>query len=137
MVTAVDTSVLIDVLAKDPHFADLSKSALRKASQEGSLIICETVLAEITPALTSSDLLLFLSDWDLKFIPSTKESALLAGEMYRRFLERGGKEVRVIADFIIGAHAQIHGQRFLARDRGYYRDYFKSLKIWDPSKDSS
>jgi predicted nucleic acid-binding protein len=133
MVTAVDTSVLIDVLVRDPHFGEVSKTALRKASSEGSLVICETVLAEVTPALRKDDVLTFLSDWNLTFVPSSQESSILAGNMYRLFLQRGGKDQRVIADFIIGAHAQFQSQRLLARDRGYYRDYFKSLKLWDPS----
>jgi hypothetical protein len=44
MVTAVDTSVLLDVLLNDPQHAGPSVAALRRAANEGSLIICETVL---------------------------------------------------------------------------------------------
>lgn len=133
MVTAVDTSVLVDVLIKDTTFVAASKAALRRASAEGSLVICETVLAETAPVLPPSDVAAFLQDWDLTFVPSSQESALLAGRMFRFFLERGGKRGRVVADFLIGAHAQLHAERLLARDRGYYRDYFKHLKLWDPT----
>lgn len=133
MVTAIDTSVLLDVLIKDPAYVETSKAALRQAVSEGSLIICETVLAEIIPTLEPSDLIPFLRDWDFTFVPSSQESAILAGKIFHSYLCRGGKRGRVVADFIIAAHAQIHAQRFLARDRGYYRDYFKHLKIWDPT----
>lgn len=125
MVTAVDTSVLLDVLLNDPQHASASIKALRKAAVEGSLILCEIALAEIAPALPAADLPQFLSDWNLTFIPSSQASAVLAGEMFRVFLQRGGKAGRIVPDFLLAAHSQIHAQRLLARDRGYYRDYFK------------
>ena len=53
------------------------------------------------------------------------------GEMFRAYLARGGKRGRVTPDFLIAAHAQCHASRLLARDRGYYRDYFSHLKLWD------
>ena len=133
MVTAVDTSVLLDVLLNDRQHSGRSIAALRQATNEGSLVICEIVLAEIVPTLSSADVPLFLSDWNLAFAPSSQSVALLAGEMFRTYLQRGGKRGRVVPDFLIAAHAQHHAQRLLARDRGYYRDYFKGLLIWDPT----
>jgi predicted nucleic acid-binding protein len=133
MVTAVDSSVLLDVLLNDPQHAPPSIAALRHAATEGSLIICETTLAEIVPTLSGADLPQLLSDWSLAFVPSSQASATLAGEMFRAYLGRGGKRGRVVPDFLIAAHAQTHGNRLLARDRGYYRDYFTQLKLWDPS----
>ena len=131
MVTAVESLVLLDVLLDDPQHASQSISALRQAATEGSLIICETVLAEIVPTLSASDLPQFLSDWSLGFVPSSQAGATLAGEMFSAYLKRGGKRGRVVPDFLIAAHAQVHAQRLLARDRGYYRDYFTQLPLWD------
>jgi predicted nucleic acid-binding protein len=132
MVTAVDTSVLLDVLLNDPRHSGPSIAALRQAANEGSLVICETALAEIVPTLAPPDVPQFLSDWNLTFAPSSQSSALLAGEMFRAYLQRGGKRGRVVPDFLIAAHAQ----RLLARDRGYYRDYFTQLQVWDPTPGS-
>lgn len=136
MVTAVDTSVLLDVLLNDPQHSGPSIAALRQAANEGSLVICETALAEIVPTLAPAEVPQFLSDWNLTFAPSTQPSALLAGEMFRAYLQRGGKRGRVVPDFLIAAHAQHHAQRLLARDRGYYRDYFTQLQLWDPTPGS-
>jgi hypothetical protein len=133
MVTAVDTSVLLDVLLDDPQHAPASIAALHRAAAEGDLIICDAALAEIVPVLAAQDLPQFLEDWKLTSLPSTQPVAILAGEMFRVYLDRGGKRGRVVPDFLIAAHAQQLADRLLARDRGYYRDYFKALDLWDPS----
>lgn len=133
MVTAVDTSVLLDVVIDDERWGNPSEAALRQASSEGSLVICECVLAEITPALGAETVAEFLDDWNIRLIPSTRASALLAGKLFATHLTRGGKGGRVVPDFLIGAHAQLHAERLLARDRGYLRDYFKKLTVWSPA----
>jgi predicted nucleic acid-binding protein len=133
MVTAVDTSVLLDVLLNDPQHAPAAIAALHRAVVQGPIIISETALAELVPVLGSEQVQHFLADWNLEFRPSTQAVAILAGEMFRLFLARGGKRGRIVADFLIAAHAQLVADRLLARDRGYYRDYFTHLNLWDPS----
>ena len=133
MVTAVDTSVLVDVVMDDAQWANPSEVALRQASSQGSLVICECVLAEITPALGAETVAEFLDDWNIRFIPSSRASALLAGKLFATHVTRGDKGGRVVPDFLIGAHAQLHAERLLARDRGYLRDYFKKLTVWSPA----
>lgn len=136
MVTAVDSSVLLDVLLNDPQHVSPAMAALRRAAAEGSLAVSEVVIAEIAPVLAAGELPKFLTDWRLTFLPSTQPVAVLAGEMFRVFLERGGKRGRVVPDFLVAAHAQQLTNRLLARDRGYYRDYFHQLTVWDPSATS-
>ena len=133
MVTAVDTSVLLDVLLDDPRHASSSLIALRRAANEGVLIISETALSEILPVRPLGEVDSFLSDWRLRFVSSTQPVAISAGEMFRAYLQRGGKRGRIVRDFLIAAHAQHLADRLLARDRGYYRDYFDGLELWDPS----
>jgi len=130
--TALDSSVILDVLVDDQEWGRASELALKKALSSGPLVIGECVLAEITPALQKSELRAFLSDWKIVFVPSSLASSLLAGEMYRSYLRRNVAAKRVLPDFLIGAHAVYHAGRLLARDRGYYRDYFTDLKIIDP-----
>ena len=136
MISGVDSSVILDVLTNDPTFADRSERALRSASREGQLVICECVLAEIYPALggppTCDE---FLADWQLDFVPSSRESAALAGRTFAQYLSRGGRQGRVVADFLIASHAQLHTDRLIARDRGFLRDCFQDLTVLDPSMD--
>jgi len=135
MKTALDTSVILDVLADDQQWGRASELALKKALSSGPLLIGECVLAEITPALAQDELIAFLSDWKIVFVPSSLDSSILAGEMYRRYLRRNLAAKRVLPDFLIGAHAACHAGRLLARDRGYYRDYFTDLKVIEPQAD--
>ena len=133
MRTALDSSVLLDVITDDPTFADGSEAALRKVAREGVLIVCECVLAEIRPAFPDGKVDEFLEDWQIEFVPSTRDSALLAGQMFGAYLRRRPQvSGRVIPDFMIGAHAVMTADRLLARDRGYLRDYFRKLKLLTP-----
>lgn len=134
MISALDSSVILDVVTDDPVFAEPSEQILRRVSAEGRLIICECVLAEICPAFGNREAVGdFLDDWQVDVVPSTRDSALLAGEHFGTYLRRGGRGGRIVADFLIGAHAQTHADRLVARDRGYLRDYFSELTVLDPS----
>ncbi|MEI6085795.1 MAG: type II toxin-antitoxin system VapC family toxin [Verrucomicrobiota bacterium] len=98
-------------------------------------MVCECVLAEITPAFPDTKTVLeFLSDWQIEVVPSSQRSALIAGENFARYLARGGKGGRIVADFLIAAHALVHADRLVARDRGFFRDYFAKLRVLDPSQ---
>ncbi len=132
MITAVDSSVILDVLTGTTVQGSLE--ALREASLQGRLVVCDAVMAEIRPAFRDRAMFEeFLADWGLDFVPSSRESAMLAGEMLLQLLDRRRERTgRILADFLIGAHAQVHADRLLARDRGYLRDYFSDLVLWEP-----
>ena len=134
MISALDTSVILDVLVGDDAYGDPSMRAIRKARSQGKLIVCECVVAEVFPTLESEEEVAELMlDWQIHFVPLSLESAMLAGSQFRTYLGRGGSQKRVLADFLIGAHAKIHAGRLIARDRGYLRDYFEDLQLVDPS----
>jgi hypothetical protein len=119
MISAADSSVLLDVLCDDPVYGDASSTLLRRGMAEGRLIVGECVIAELRPTLGEEALRSFMDDWGVVFVPSTLDSALLAGRHFSDYLRRGGTARRVLPDFLIGAHAQVHADRLLARDRGY------------------
>ena len=71
MITAVDTSVLLDLLLQDASFGTKSEEALRKASREGALVICDVVYAELAGLFPSQAALeVFLRETSIQLRPS-------------------------------------------------------------------
>ena len=136
---AVDTSVIVDLLGEDRH-ADAASDCLRAAMQRGPVVVCEVVLSEVVAGFgRSADLMDTIDEMGLGFSPMELRSAVRAGEMQRRFNERAkaaGKPrstSRTVPDFLIGAHALLQCQGLITRDAGFFRDYFKGLKVIVPS----
>ncbi|MGH9518592.1 MAG: type II toxin-antitoxin system VapC family toxin [Terriglobales bacterium] len=133
MRTAVDSSVLLDVLTASPVFAPASQAALRKWAQAGSLLICAAVWAEVR-AFFAEDAWLEreLDLAHILFDPWTRAAANRAGGLWREYTRGRAPERRVLADFLIGAHALEQADALLTRDRGFYRVYFRSLRLLEP-----
>jgi predicted nucleic acid-binding protein len=134
LITAVDTSVLLDVIGGDPVFGRNSAAGLRRCLRDGQLVACEVVWAECTAGMpdveTSVDR---LSALRVGYSAAETHAALTAGQIWSIYRRRRGTRERVIADFLIGAHALVQADRLLTRDRGFYRRYFEGLEIVDPS----
>ena len=133
MITAVDTSVLLDVLVDTPGHGLASLSALREAQRRGRVIVCPVVWSELRAFFQREDEMEVFSRAGMFFDPFDRECADLAGKTWREYRRRGGKRVRLIADFLIAAHAQVRGNVLLTRDRGFARQYFQSLKLQIPA----
>ncbi len=135
MTSAVDTSVLIDVLARDPTFSTSSRYALRQSSREGALIVCPVVVAELRAAYREdAQVRRLLLDLEIHVVDMDTQDGLDAGKIHRSYLHAGGGRSRVVADFLIGAHARNHATRLIARDRGFFRDHFGDLEVWYPDE---
>ena len=133
MITALDSSVLLDVIFDDPRFAAQSMAAISRARDQGQLILCEAVIVEVMPTLPGKGTFdRFLSDLGADFVPISEAASKLAGDYFSKYLQNGGKRGRVAADFLIGGHAKHHADRLLTRDDGFYRNLFRGLKITAP-----
>lgn len=135
MITAVDTNVLIDVFTADETFAEKSAAALEHCMQQGRIVVCEVVWAE-TCALfpNDKDFEQAMNKLGIELSPMGESCAQRAGGVWRQYRKSGGKRTRMIADFMIGAHALSQCDRLLSRDRGFFKKYFTKLKVLDPSK---
>lgn len=154
MITAVDTNILLDVLVPGEPHAESSEQALAESLRAGPIVISEPVYAELAGRFPArEDLDRFLEDTGIRLQPSGAEALYLAGRAWREYLRRRSdslacpscgtsQDVRcarcgahllprqhVVADFLIGAHATVHTDRLLTRDRGYYRTYFVGLRL--------
>ena len=135
MITAVDTNVLLDVFLADPTFGMPSRRALRAAIQDGALIASDVVWAETVASFSSEDEAAQMLDrLRVRLVPSNLASASVAGTTWRAYRRAGGRRKRMIADFLVGAHASVHADRLLTRDRDFYGSRFRDLKILDPSR---
>ena len=130
MITALDTSVLLDILVDDPKYADSSEKKLAKAFEQGSLIISPAVYAELVPqARDRQQLDAWLAQCGIHVTPLNADHAFTAGVAHVAYRKAGGRRQRILADFFIAAHALHEANQLLTRDRGFYRQYFSGLSI--------
>ncbi|HMT93752.1 type II toxin-antitoxin system VapC family toxin [uncultured Thiothrix sp.] len=129
----VDTNVLIDIIHEDPLFAEASTQALERCAEHGILVINPIIYGEvgaICDSLEELDSLLSLGLF--RRDPLIWEASFLAGQAFRRYRKNGGQKQRVLANFLIGAHASVAGFGLISRDTGYLK-YFK-LELLNPAE---
>jgi len=135
---AVDSSVLIDLLG-DGAQADAAEACLRDALGAGPVVLCDVVVSEITAGLGhGADIMDVVEEMGLRYVPVERRAAIRAGEMQRRYQQRlraadpPTGPLRTAPDFIVGAHALLQCTALITRDAGFFRDYFKGLKVIVP-----
>lgn len=131
--TLVDTNVLIDVLSNDLLWRPWSVDMLAQRFDLGALIVTDATYAELSPQFASSrslDAAMIELNVVLERIP--REALFIAGGTFARYRSQGGVRTNVLADFFIGAHAQVIGCPVLTRDVRRYRRYFPGVALIAP-----
>ncbi|TDP74005.1 type II toxin-antitoxin system VapC family toxin [Roseateles toxinivorans] len=132
---AIDSSVLVDLLSNSER-ADLAEAALREALGHGPVVVCDVVLSEVCSSLQDGDQAMqVLEEMGVSYSAVEQKAAIRAGEMQRRYRSRGGHRERTVPDFIVGAHALLQCSGLITSDEGFFRDYFKGLKLIKPKLD--
>ena len=137
MITAIDTNVLVALWDRDDTLNSAAQAALDAAFARGKLVISGAVFAELLafPRRTETFLDQFLNDTGIAVDWTTDESVWrTAGKAFqkhanRRRRQRAGEPRRILADFLIGAHALEKGYRLLTLDTHIYRAAFPKLQL--------
>jgi predicted nucleic acid-binding protein len=136
MRTAIDTNIVSAIWASEPS-AEKIAEMLARSSDAGGLTIAAPAYAELlaypgaTPKFVDGflDSTRAMVDFRLDEV-IWREAGLRFGKYAaRRRSSRGGAPRRLLADFIIGAHALLRADRLLTLDVPLYARDFPELKI--------
>lgn len=135
MITAVDTRVLFDVLLVDPKHGRPPPKRSGLACRWAALVVCDVVWAETAAVFDEEENFVErMGRLAIRLMPSTMGALWLAGQRWRALRAGGGGRDRVVADFMIAAHASKQCDRLLTRDRGFAQACFDGLVLIDPSR---
>jgi len=134
--TAIDANILSSIWSNEPT-AQKVVEQLGKAQQEGALLISPFAFAElhahpnVPPALICDflDETGVIVDYKLDERMWSEAGLRFARYAARRRKATGEGPRRLIADFLIGAHALIQAERLLTLDPKVYQQDFPELRL--------
>lgn len=136
MRTSVDTNVISALWSNEPR-ADEVARLLNEARQAGAVLVSGVVYAELLayPKATEKFVADFFGETgivlDLRFNDTVWVEA---GRRFARYANRrrkakGHGSKRLLADFLVGAHALVQADRLLTLDPSRYRQDFPELQL--------
>jgi predicted nucleic acid-binding protein len=136
MRTAIDTNIISALWTGEPS-TDKIVAILSRSSSAGGLTIAAPAYAELlaypgaTPEFVDGFLDSTRAIIDFRIDEAIWREAALRFAKYaaRRRSSRGGPPRRLLADFIIGAHALLRADRLLTLDVPLYARDFPELKL--------
>jgi len=137
MITSLDTNIIAALWDADDALHQAAREVLDAAHGRGRLVICGVVYAELlaAPGRTEAFVDGFCEETGIEveweFGERVWRAAGAAFQSYaaRRRKHRGAEARRILADFVIGAHASVSGYRLLTLDAGSYQASFPRLAI--------
>jgi len=137
MTTAIDTNILVTLWDEDDTLHAPVRRALEVAFEQGKLVIAGAVYAELLAASGRTEEFLdkFCEEtglgveWELPEEVWREAGLAFQGYAVRRKKQKGTAPRRILADFLIGAHATLNGYKLLTLDAGLYRASFPRLEL--------
>ena len=138
MKTALDTNILSALWLDEPTAPSVAR-ALEAARQQGELILSPAVYAESLahPFYSEPEIMEFLKLAEISVdFELSKEVWTEAGRRYSIYANRkrsSSSQVgprRILADFVIGAHALLQADRLMTLDAAFYRRHFLELTLY-------
>jgi len=137
MTTSVDTNVIVSLWDRDASLSSAAQSSLDAALERGGLILSAVVFAELMACPGREEVFLqtFIGDTGIAVDWNLDEAIWrAAGRAFRAYAARRKRQGsatprRILADFVIGAHAEQRGYRLLTLDDRFYRSAFPGLDI--------
>jgi hypothetical protein len=137
MTTAIDTNVIIALWDRDDAVSTAAQSALDAALRRGALVVAAPVFAELLAAPGRDETFLdaFFRDTGITVDWNLDETVWrTAGRAFQKYTARRRRQHdsgprRILADFLIGAHAFERGCSLLTFDDRLYRSAFPDLRI--------
>lgn len=137
MSISIDTNVIVALWTGTEDGSKKAQRALQDAANRGGLVMCGAVFAELLAAPGRSED--FISEFcfetgiviDWHFSEAIWISAGKAFQAYakRRKRQKSGLPRRILADFLIGAHANENGHELLTLDAKLFRSAFPGVQI--------
>jgi len=136
--TALDSNILSAIWSNETP-ADLISQHLQKAKQMGAVVLSPIAYSELHahPRMSPDSLRQRLNEVGIQVDFDLNESVWAeAGKRYATYAERkrratGEFPKRLLADFVVGAHALLHADRLMTTDVRRYRTYFPELLLPD------
>jgi predicted nucleic acid-binding protein len=137
MTTAIDTNVIVALWDAEGTLHRAARAALDKAFNEGTLVIAGAVYAELTAAPGRTEAFVdgfceetgIAVEWELGERVWRAAGAAFQSYAGRRRKQKGAEPRRILADFLIGAHAMVNGYKLLTLDASVYQASFPRLAI--------
>lgn len=134
----IDSNVLIDVMDRDPRWFEWSWANLERATAIGRVFINPVVVAEVAPQYGElEDFMNRVVAMVIGFEILDARAAFNAGCAFQKYrlVRPADSSKAIVADFLIGGHAQSANATILTRDPRFYRRYFPTVPLITPETD--
>jgi len=136
MTTALDSDILSAVWSNESNAGAITKK-LQIAREQGSLVLSPVALAELFahPRVNEAGIFSRLDSHGVRVDFQLKNDVWIeAGRRYSKYADRrrksfGEQPKRLLADFIVGAHALLEADRLMTLDVERYSRDFSELRL--------